>query len=119
MTLNHQQFYHVAPRSVRGSIEQQGIDYRHGEQKWEENASGAGNFLWTNRQDASIYQKMANQLSKSDGGENWLDDSGDNYDMYEVTMPRHNAPKVRQDPEFDNARKTTQPIPRRFVRRVG
>lgn len=121
MNLNYHQFYHVAPQSARESIDRNGIDFRQGNPVWEENASGPGNFLWTTRKDASIYQHMASQLTRSPDVENWLDDSGQTYDVYEVTLPNRKLSgiPVKKDPEFVNGRKTSKPIPRRFVRRIG
>lgn len=119
--LQQRQFFHVAPESERQNIESHGIDFRLGQRKWETNQSGEGNFLWTQPSAARRYQHMARQLSHSDDTMNWLDYSGQNYDVYEVTMPTIQRPPLEDDPEFGygEAVRTTSPIPRRFIRRIG
>jgi hypothetical protein len=119
--LSQHQFIHVAPQSARSNIEKYGIDHTQGGPTWEQKESGDANFLWTHQKDAYTYRKGVNALSKTDGALNWLDNSGKNYDVYEVNIPKINRPKLENDPEFDTglAVRTTQPIPRRFVRRIG
>lgn len=119
MTLNYRQFYHVAPESARADIEKHGINYRRGEPKWEENIAGRGNFMWTNLQDAHTYRAMANKLSKDEESPNWADFSGQNYDVYEVSIPHRSSIKIKEDPEFEEARYTRTSLPRRFVRRIA
>jgi len=119
MALSYQQFFHVAPISARSDIDTHGINYRRGEPKWEENVAGHGNFMWTNLEDAHIYRSMANRASKDFEAPNWTDFSGQDYDVYEVSIPKHAKINIKEDPEFDEARYTKAPIPRRFVRRVG
>ena len=125
MALNHRQFWHVAPRSARQSIDRQGIDYSMGTAKWEQDAFGSGpeydeaNYVFNSVTEARIYQKMANTMSKSDdGAAGWLDNSGQTYDVYEINVPKRSGLRFKKDPLLDNARVTKSPIPRRFVRRV-
>lgn len=119
--LSQSQFYHVAPYEARENIEKHGIDYTKGTQRWSQTQAGEGNFLWTNRNDAYTYRRGAEALSRSDDSDNWLDSSGQSYDVYEVNLPKINRPKLEEDPEFifGAAVKTLQPLPRRFVRRIG
>lgn len=119
MALNYQQFYHVAPQSARQDIDTHGINYRRGDTKWEENVAGRGNFLWTNMKDAHTYRAMANRASKDEESPNWTDFSGQDYDVYEVSIPNRAKIKVKEDPEFEEARYTRSSIPRRFVRRLS
>jgi hypothetical protein len=121
MTLQFQQFWHVAPISARSDIAQYGIDVRRGAPVWEEygsNLGGRANFVWDNLRDARIYQRMANTASRDEESPNWNDFSGQTYDIHEVTIPSRAGIRAVQDPEFDNARAIRQPIPRRFVRFV-
>lgn len=119
--LSSRQFFHVAPQSARSNIEKFGLDHRHGSTKWDKNESGAANFLWASPRNAYTYQHMANLMSKSDDAPNWTDNSGQNYDVYEVNMPKVNRPRLENDPEFlkGEAVFTRDPIPRRFLRRIG
>lgn len=124
MALQWNQFWHVAPESSRSSIEQHGINFRRGAPVWDEYGSDLGrraNFMWNNPQDARTYQGMANRASKSEDSPNWADTSGQNYDVWEVTIPKHapQATRIQEDPEFENAVASKLPIPRRFVRRIG
>lgn len=118
--LNLTQFYHVAPESARQDIEKHGIDYTRGTPKWDENLTGEGNFLWSDIGSARIYRSSANLMSQSDDAPNWTDNSGQRYDIYEVTMPSVNRPKLEEDPEFfgGTAVRTTNPLPRRYIRRI-
>lgn len=118
--LNLKQFYHVAPESARQDIEKHGIDYTRGYPKWDENKTGEGNFLWSDIGNARIYRSSANLMSQSSDAPNWTDNSGQRYDIYEVTMPSVNRPKLEEDPEFfgGTAVRTTNPLPRRYIRRI-
>jgi len=121
MTLQWNQFWHVAPESARESIERHGIDIRRGRPVWDEYGSdlgGRSNFMWKNVNDARTYQHMANTMSRSSDAPDWSDNSGQNYDVYEVTLPKHRNQRIVPDPEFDEAVATRRPVPRRFVRRV-
>lgn len=117
--LNYQQFYHVAPQEARESIDRHGISHQRGYPKWEENVAGEGNFLWNNLADAHTYRAMANRATKDEEAPNWEDFSGQDYDVYEVSIPNISKIRVQDDPEFESAVYTRSPIPRRFVRRIG
>jgi hypothetical protein len=111
----------VAPESARPDIEKHGIDFSRGTPKWKTKQTSDANFLWTNPRSAYVYKEGVNTLSRSDDTGNWADDSGQNYDVYEVNLPKINRPELENDPEFlfGESVRTTQPIPRRFVRRIG
>lgn len=124
MSLQWNQFWHVAPRNARESIEKSGINVRRGSPVWDEYGSklgGKANFMWNNTRDARTYQQMANRASKDEESPNWSDNSGQDYDVWEVTIPKHapHASRILEDPEFENAVATKLPIPRRFLRRIG
>jgi hypothetical protein len=118
--LQQDQFFHVAPSSARQDIDTHGIDHTRGTSRWINTESGPGNFLWTSQRNATQYRHGAKELSRSDSTGNWTDISRQNYDIYEVTLPKVQRPKLENDPEFmvGEAVKTDQPLPRRFVRRI-
>lgn len=117
MSLSTRQFFHVAPRSQRGSIDRHGIDASLGEPVWEESADDPGNYLWSSVRDARTYRSMVESLSASDDWPNYTGPEGERFDVYEVNRPGH-LPAPALDYDADNAYVTAKPIPRSWVRRV-